>query len=199
MAQVHAAAPAILFVCTGNVCRSPYMEFRLRRMLATEKISGIPLASVGTRALEGHPMADPLIERLLAQGIDARGFRAASLTYEALHGAGAVVTATREHRRQVVRCGGNELADRTFTLAQFSRLLSADAPPGADAGGVAGGTAVAALVSAALAARGRGSAGPVREDDLDDPWQRSRRTYRRVADRIDELLIPVAARLTAGA
>lgn len=199
MAQVYAAAPAILFVCTGNVCRSPYMEFRLRGMLATEKVSDIPLASAGTRALDGHPMADLLLERLRAQGIDASGFRAVRLTDEALQGAGMVVTATRDHRSQVVRYGGNELAERTFTLAQLSRLLSADAPRSAEAEPAAGGSEIAALVSAALAARGRGPAGPVGDDDLDDPWQRSRRTYRRVADRIDELLIPIAARLTAGA
>ncbi|MGW9627787.1 arsenate reductase/protein-tyrosine-phosphatase family protein [Microbacterium sp. NPDC055521] len=199
MSQVDADPPGILFVCTGNVCRSPYMEFRLREMLATAKVSDVPLASAGTRALQGYPMADPLVERLGASGVDASGFRATSVTSAALQGAGAVVTATREHRSQVVRYGGNELAERTFTLAQLSRLLSVDAPQIEEADPTPGRTAVDALVSAALATRGRGSARRADDDDLDDPWRRSRRTYRRVADRIDVLLIPIAARLVVRA
>lgn len=185
----------ILFVCTGNVCRSPYMEFRLRAMLAPARGGGVRVSSAGTRALEGHPMAEALAKRLHEQGIDASGFRARRLTAAALDEVGMVITATREHRREVVHAGGSGLAERTFTLAQLARLLGTTAPHGEDQAGVA--LTVDDIVSEALAARGRGSGAALGDDDLDDPWQRSRRRYRRVADRMDELLRPLAGRLGA--
>ena len=46
-------AGSILVVCTGNVCRSPYIERRLRHELAG---TGIEVTSAGTRALVGHDM-----------------------------------------------------------------------------------------------------------------------------------------------
>lgn len=185
----------ILFVCTGNVCRSPYMEFRLRAMLEAASAGPLTVSSAGTRALEGHPMADTLRQRLGSQGIDASDFRARRLTADALHAAALVVTATREHRHHVVRDGGSDLAERTFTLAQLARLLGAADSSGRENAASAG--AVGDLVSDALSARGRGWGGALGDDDLDDPWQRSRRRYRRVAERIDQLLIPIAERLTA--
>jgi protein-tyrosine phosphatase len=101
--------------------------------------------------------------------------------------AAIVITATREQRRQVVQ-HSHDAADRTFTLGQLARLLGA-APSGIEESG-----SVADLVIAAHAGRGRSRAGAA-DDDLEDPWRRSRRTYRRVADRIDDLLVPVANRL----
>jgi hypothetical protein len=62
---------SILVVCTGNVCRSPYLERRLRHELAG---TGIAVESAGTKALAGLEMDDGTRERLDAAGIDARGF-----------------------------------------------------------------------------------------------------------------------------
>lgn len=200
MFAAESAQASILFVCTGNVCRSPYMEYALRAMLTTSGVAGVPIASAGTRALEGHPMAEFMALRLRERGVDATGFRAARLSDEALQSAGIVVTATREQRRDIVRYG-TELAERTFTLAQLARLLHADASASAVDGTAVPASAserIARLVSAASAARHAGTSAASADDDLDDPWQRSRRRYRRVAERIDQLLIPVAARLAAG-
>lgn len=188
-----AAEPTILFVCTGNICRSPYMEYRLRAMLTERGVPDVSIGSAGTRALEGHTIAEPMARRLREHGIDASGFRASALGLQMLDAAGVVVTATREHRREVVR-HRHDLAERVFTLTQLARLLDASASDSTT--GAAG--PVADLLAAAHAARGVTTAGTAREDDMEDPWQRSRRSYRRVANRIDELLIPMATRLVAG-
>ncbi|WP_194420394.1 low molecular weight phosphatase family protein [Microbacterium abyssi] len=188
MAVAALSAPEILFVCTANVCRSPYMEYKLRAMLAARSSAEVSIGSAGTRALQGHEMAAPLSQRLRDRGTDPSGFRAVPLRREMLESAAIVVTATREHRRQVVQ-HSHAAADRTFTLAQLARLLGA-APADASASG-----SVAELVIAAHGARGKASETSPAFDDLDDPWRRSPRIYRRVADRIDDLLIPMAARL----
>lgn len=190
MTAAAVSVPEILFVCTANVCRSPYMEYTLRAMLAARGSAEVSIGSAGTRALRGHEMAAPLSQRLRDRGIDPSDFRAAPLDHEMLESAAVVVTATREHRRQVVQ-RSHTAADRTFTLAQLARLLSAASTHAPTSG------LVHELVTAAHHARGRVPVASPSDDDLDDPWHRSRRTYRRVADRIDDLLIPMATRLSA--
>lgn len=167
------------------------MEFRLRGMLASVGQDDVSIGSAGTQALEGHPMASPMSERLRERGVDSVEFRAVVLRQDAIDAASLIITATREHRRQVVRLR-HDAAERTFTLAQLARLLNAvpgDTPRTSSA---------ADVVSAAHAARGRSSGASAADDDLTDPWRRSRRTYRRVADRIDVLLRPVATHLVVG-
>lgn len=164
------------------------MEYALRAMLAERDSAGVSIGSAGTRALEGHEMADPLSQRLRDRGTDPTGFRAAPLRSDALEHAVIVVTATREHRREVVQ-RSHAVADRTFTLAQLARLLDAAVMAPSRP------WSVHELVIAAHGARGRTSVASPADDDLDDPWRRSPRFYRRVADRIDSLLIPMATRL----
>ncbi|WP_193598104.1 hypothetical protein [Microbacterium sp. YJN-G] len=202
MAEQPAPAPTILFVCTGNVCRSPYMEHSLRAALAELGVADLVVRSAGTRALRGHGMAPPMAERLRSRGIDTSAFRATGLGTELLETAGIVITATREHRREVVSASFDS-ADRTFTLAQLTRLLAADAAPydaaSADPLGTVPLGTVPGLVRAAHAAQGWMTTSASADDDLEDPWLRPRRVYRRVADRIDDLMIPLAVRLAAGA
>lgn len=45
----------ILFVCTGNVCRSPLAELLLRQSINTPYIATL---SAGTQALVGHQMPE---------------------------------------------------------------------------------------------------------------------------------------------
>lgn len=168
-------------------------------MLSELGLHDVDISSAGTRALTGHGMDQPFAKRLSDRGIDASGFRSAQVRTEALERSAIIVTATRDHRREVVRLG-NAFADRTFTLAQLSRLLRDESTPGERQNHP--GTTTAAdraqgLVIAALAAVERRSLATA-ADDVEDPWRRSRRVHRRVADRIDELLVPIAARLAAG-
>ena len=44
----------ILFVCSGNTCRSPLAEAIMRRELRARELEGITVASAGTGALEGR-------------------------------------------------------------------------------------------------------------------------------------------------
>jgi protein-tyrosine phosphatase len=62
-------AERLVFVCQGNVCRSPYAEARARAL-------GVHAASFGLRARHGHPAHD-LVARLAAgRGLDLAGHRA---------------------------------------------------------------------------------------------------------------------------
>ncbi|MFK4806918.1 low molecular weight phosphatase family protein [Microbacterium sp. LWS13-1.2] len=180
---------SILFVCTGNVCRSPYLEWGLRAALASARGPVIRLTSAGVAPLLGHPMSSYLLERLQTRGIDASEFRARALTEGMVARADVVLTASREHRGLIVR-QMPAAATRTFTVLQFARLLRAgraSRSAGAD---------LPALVT--LAQQARGPAGASTEhDDIEDPWQHSRRVYARSAAKMDEVLEEILEHLVS--
>ena len=70
----------ILFVCTGNICRSPMAEYLFASRVAWDP--DYVIASAGISGLSGHP-ADPIAVQLLEKrGIDMRPHRARGLTAE---------------------------------------------------------------------------------------------------------------------
>lgn len=73
----------ILFVCTGNICRSPMAEGIARAAIEDgypDHSVSIEIISAGTSALGGHPPTAPAVEAMERQGIDISGYRAQSLS-----------------------------------------------------------------------------------------------------------------------
>lgn len=72
----------VLFVCTGNICRSPTAEGVFRAMVAAQGLSGVITAdSAGTGAWhEGEPPDERAQETAARRGIDISGQRARKVT-----------------------------------------------------------------------------------------------------------------------
>lgn len=111
---------AVLFVCTGNLCRSAAAEqmlaFRLR------STPGVELMSAGTRATAGEALHPLTTQALEAAGYPLTGHSAQRLVPEMVAVADLVLTATRAHRVPVVESDPSA-ARRTFTMLEFARLL----------------------------------------------------------------------------
>jgi protein-tyrosine phosphatase len=89
----------IMFVCTGNVCRSPMGELLMRRYLSGTSIT---VSSAGTHALVGHPI-DPSSGRLMdSVGIDSGEFRSRQLTRELAENADLILCFEEEQRNNIV-------------------------------------------------------------------------------------------------
>ncbi|WP_336645730.1 arsenate reductase/protein-tyrosine-phosphatase family protein [Microbacterium sp. USHLN186] len=172
------ATQRVLFVCTGNVCRSPYLELRLRATLAQLGRYDIAASSAGLRALVGHPLSRRLALRLQSDGLEAAQHRARQLDQVDVEEADIILTATRDQRR-VLSHTFDGVAARTFTAQQFVRLLRSGSPPGS--------RSLADLVDSANGARGKAGAS-TDEDDIVDPWRRSRRVYARVGTLMDAVV-----------
>lgn len=156
----------ILVVCTGNVCRSPYIHLRLGHALAD---LGVEVASAGTGALVGRPV-DPGSRALLdAAGVESDDFRARQLTAPIVREADLVLTAARAHRREVVQEVPSALR-RTFTLKDFADLI--EGLGAADVAQADGESLVARLADAAVARRHLVHARSDEDADIVDPFRR---------------------------
>ncbi|NHN56584.1 hypothetical protein G9U51_12420 [Calidifontibacter sp. DB0510] len=185
-----ATTGTILIVCSGNVCRSPYIDLLLQDAL---RGSGVQVASAGTTALVDRPMEEGSLVRLRDRhGIDGSGFRARQLTPAMIAAADLVLCATRDHRAEVVRIEPAGLR-RTFALTDFSDLVREMAPgvPAPSFLDEPGMSEVALVVSGA--ARRRSLVHPRSEEsaDIPDPFRRGDAAFERMADEIDAVIGPV--------
>ena len=110
----------ILFVCTGNICRSPMGEALLRHGLIAAGADH-PVASAGTHAMDGGPATGHGIEVLRDRGIDLTGHLSRHLNAEIVDGADLIVAMTRQHEAVVGRLDPMARG-RTFLAGEVARL-----------------------------------------------------------------------------
>lgn len=168
----------VLFVCIGNICRSPFGERLLAQRLPGREIE---VASAGVAAMVGAQMSPEAAAQLAAYGGSAEAFVARQLTPAMLRRADLVLTATRELRARVLGEAPGALR-RTFTVLEFAALLDRvdPAPP-------------AELVAEAAAAR---SLLEEVELDVPDPYGRGDAAHARAAELLAGAVDRIAAALT---
>jgi protein-tyrosine-phosphatase len=91
----------ILFVCTGNTCRSPLAEAIARRMLSESGKESVTVSSAGTSAWEGSPASDASILIGVERGLDLSSHRSRRLTAEMLADTDLVLVMSNEHLARV--------------------------------------------------------------------------------------------------
>jgi protein-tyrosine phosphatase len=96
----------ILFVCTGNTCRSPIAEGLLREALAARGIDQVTVASAGSGAWEGAPVSEGAYLVGLEHGLDLSEHRARLLTRDLVREADLVLTMSGHHLARVAELGG---------------------------------------------------------------------------------------------
>lgn len=113
----------VLFVCTGNICRSPTAERLAVAMGTAYGIAGLGVSSVGTRAVVGHPMHELAAGVLESLGGCASDFAARQLTPKIAATADLILTMTRAHRDRVLELAPQKL-NGTFTLSEAACAAS---------------------------------------------------------------------------
>jgi RpiB/LacA/LacB family sugar-phosphate isomerase len=106
----------ILFVCTGNLCRSPMAEYLLRHRLGPD--SCVKIGSAGLAAPRGAPASPPAIEALADKGINLNPHRSRPLDEKMVAEATLVVVMTAWHKEHVVSLFPSA-AEKVFLLTAF--------------------------------------------------------------------------------
>jgi protein-tyrosine phosphatase len=160
----------VLYVCTGNICRSPFAEVLTAHLVAQSGLAGvITVSSAGTGALVGHPMHPASRVEAVRRGVPepwVDAFAARQLDPRIVGGADLILGATPAHRAEAVRLWPRALPV-AFSLLEFARLAALVEPSGLPADPVDRG---GALVAAARAQRGMAPGGGPDADAIPDPY-----------------------------
>lgn len=116
----------VLFVCTGNTCRSPLAEVLLRRALGADA-SRVEVQSAGTAAFDGSPASSTSREVARRAGLDLERHRSRRLTKELLVGQDLVLLMDPADQ-PLVRSLDAEAADQAYGLADFGVEFPAGEP-----------------------------------------------------------------------
>jgi len=106
----------VLFVCTGNICRSPIAEGLFRRLIGNRK--DIEVVSAGVHAVRGQPPSLYAVQVCAEEGTDISGLRSQPLTATLVDQATHIFAMTGAHL-ETIQALFPHTAEKTFLLREF--------------------------------------------------------------------------------
>ncbi|HJQ21773.1 MAG TPA: low molecular weight protein arginine phosphatase [Gemmatimonadaceae bacterium] len=115
----------ILFVCTGNTCRSALAEGIARKVIIERGLTDVDVQSAGTSAWDGAPASDGALLVGMERGLDLSQHRAQMLTPELVENASLILAMGPHHLERIEALGGS---GRAFLITDFASYGSSARP-----------------------------------------------------------------------
>jgi len=159
----------VMFVCTGNLCRSPMAEALLRHELSARGCGGVDVASSGTWAMEGNGASREAVSVLAARGVDLTPHQSRPLVGRELEAADLIVAMTIVHVEEILSLAPG-VEPKVRLLKELDRLRIPESATAAER--------LAGMLAAARPRRRRSL-------DLDDPMGLPASSYERCVSELE--------------
>jgi protein-tyrosine phosphatase len=172
----------IMFVCTGNICRSPMGELLMAKYLEE---TSLEITSAGTHGLIDHPI-DPSSGKLMESvGIDPSRFRSKRLTKTMAESADLILCFEKRQRTYVARLAPLT-ARRTFLLTEFNALSSH-----AHANKTIVGSTIQDRLDSVITSTALSHPMPQEIREIDDPHGKDFATFYRTAEQTNDAIYSI--------
>ncbi|WP_426450443.1 low molecular weight protein arginine phosphatase [Paenibacillus sp. S-38] len=190
----------ILFVCTGNTCRSPMAEGLMRRVAADEGLTGLEVRSAGVAAMEGTPASGHAASVLEARGCPAPS-ASTYLNQSAVDWADLILTMTSSHKRHTIQLYP-EAVDKVHTLKEYVQDDAESAGKLAEVESLVTELQLKQALSGEVTEEERARVRMLQQElpspDIADPYGGPLRLYEACAQEIEDCLRKLAAKLKSG-
>ncbi len=111
----------ILFICTGNTCRSPMAEYIFKDMLAASNINDIRVDSAGIATIPGMALNQNTRKVLAEEGIEVKNFTTGQINRGLFKETDLILVMTEKHKQSLQQMGYN-IKDKVFTLKEYAGI-----------------------------------------------------------------------------
>lgn len=91
----------ILFVCTGNTCRSPMAEAYFKNLCEKAGVDNFVVSSAGTCTYDGLPVSENSIKAVASEGIDLSGYKSSAISHDLIMEADHIIVMSINHKLQL--------------------------------------------------------------------------------------------------
>jgi len=111
----------VLFVCTGNTCRSVIAEALFKKMMREQHRDDVEVFSAGVTTLSGIGASQGAREVLAKEGIDVSGHISHEITKELVRGSDLILVMERLHEGAILKLAP-DVKNRVFLLKEFAKI-----------------------------------------------------------------------------
>jgi len=122
----------ILFVCTGNTCRSPLAEALAQKLIVERALTDIEVVSAGTSAWDGAPASDGALLVGMERNLDLSPHRAQTLTRELVRDSDLILAMGPHHLERIEALGGS---GRSYLVTEYASRGATSRPVNDPIGG----------------------------------------------------------------